>query len=360
MTCGADGFCHGAAGVGCRDGQPCAQRTCAAAGASCGLIDDGCGMTLDCGTCPEGRACGGSGVPNVCGQTCTPTTCARAGASCGSMPDGCGGRIECGSCPAGQTCGGTGIANSCGAGTCQSGTCAGTACGLISDGCGGTLDCGACSGGAACQDNQCVAATTRPSGEACAADADCAGFGGTRRCAQGDFKNGYCTNACAYDNDCAPGSHCTAKSVGDSAICVRNCTSDSDCRADGYRCQNADDSTTPDGVTAPPDECFPAATGDRPVGSACDAIWQCDGGECLRESQFPGPDGTWVTVPLPGGYCSPGMCVPLFLPCPAGAVCGDNMQCLKPCVLDGDCRPGYTCVTSSLNANNRYCSPIVS
>ncbi len=36
-------------------------------GANCGLIGDGCGGVIDCGTCPVGRACGSTGVPNQCG-----------------------------------------------------------------------------------------------------------------------------------------------------------------------------------------------------------------------------------------------------------------------------------------------------
>src|SRR5262249_25371864 len=54
----------------------------------------------DCGTCPP--------------PTCTPTTCAAAGKNCGSISDGCGGTLNCGSCTAPETCGGGGVANVCG------------------------------------------------------------------------------------------------------------------------------------------------------------------------------------------------------------------------------------------------------
>src|SRR5215470_1916761 len=37
----------------------CGLVTCASAGAGCGLIGDGCGGTLDCGSCPTGQTCGG-------------------------------------------------------------------------------------------------------------------------------------------------------------------------------------------------------------------------------------------------------------------------------------------------------------
>ncbi|WP_407755796.1 hypothetical protein [Archangium sp.] len=62
---------------------------------------NGCAEPLDCGTCTAPQTCGGGGTPNVCG--CTPTTCAASGASCGVIPDGCGGTIDCGPC--GPQCG---------------------------------------------------------------------------------------------------------------------------------------------------------------------------------------------------------------------------------------------------------------
>jgi hypothetical protein len=46
--------------------------------------------------------------------TCTPTTCAAHGANCGSISDGCGGTLTCGSCTAPATCGGGGTPNVCG------------------------------------------------------------------------------------------------------------------------------------------------------------------------------------------------------------------------------------------------------
>jgi hypothetical protein len=45
---------------------------------------------------------------------CVPTFCYIKGANCGSIPDGCGGTLDCGSCPAPETCGGGGAANQCG------------------------------------------------------------------------------------------------------------------------------------------------------------------------------------------------------------------------------------------------------
>jgi hypothetical protein len=54
---------------------PCTPTTCAALGADCGTLADGCGGTLDCGTCTDPEICGGGGTTNVCGvPSCTPGT----------------------------------------------------------------------------------------------------------------------------------------------------------------------------------------------------------------------------------------------------------------------------------------------
>jgi hypothetical protein len=49
-------------------GHPaCTPRTCRSAGADCGVLADGCGGSLQCGTCLFPATCGGAGIPNVCG-----------------------------------------------------------------------------------------------------------------------------------------------------------------------------------------------------------------------------------------------------------------------------------------------------
>jgi hypothetical protein len=138
------------------DGSTCLPKTCAALGAECGSQPDGCGGTIDCGTCSvAGESCGGGGFANRCGKpTCAPKTCADLGADCGPAGDGCGNIIQCGTCASGQTCGGGGPSK-CGtgdAGTCKAKTCAdlGASCGTQSDGCGGTISCGTCTAPATC------------------------------------------------------------------------------------------------------------------------------------------------------------------------------------------------------------------
>ena len=94
----------------------CTPTTCAAQNKNCGTLGDGCGGTLNCGTCTAPQTCGGGGTPNVCGA-CTPTSCAAQSKNCGTLSDGCGGTLECGTCTAPQTCGGGGTPNVCGAST---------------------------------------------------------------------------------------------------------------------------------------------------------------------------------------------------------------------------------------------------
>jgi hypothetical protein len=68
---GADGASDaqdGDAGTSCK-------LECADLGAECGTVPDGCGASMECGTCPTGQTCGGGG-PYQCGEgTCTPKTC---------------------------------------------------------------------------------------------------------------------------------------------------------------------------------------------------------------------------------------------------------------------------------------------
>ena len=185
------------------DTNICSPTTCSALAGNCGTASDGCGGTLNCGTCSgaqtctnnkcaatctnactsgakqcsgnlayqtcsdtngdgctewgtaiacaSGQTCFGAGG---CGTTCTPTTCSALGDNCGSPSDGCGNTLNCGNCSSGQTC----TANKCVA-SCASTTCSalGDNCGTVSDGCGGTLNCGTCSGAQTCTNNKCAA-----------------------------------------------------------------------------------------------------------------------------------------------------------------------------------------------------------
>jgi len=107
---------------------PCGLVTCASMNATCGPIGDGCGGVIECGQCATPDTCGGGGTLFTCGggmQTmCTPRTCADAGATCGVVADGCGGvTANCGTCTNGEICGAGATPNTCAtpacAGLCQ-------------------------------------------------------------------------------------------------------------------------------------------------------------------------------------------------------------------------------------------------
>ena len=84
----------------------CVPFTCTGLHYECGVAADGCGNTLDCGSCTKsGDTCGGGGVQNTCGQPCMPATCKSLNYNCGAASDTCGGVISCGVCPTGKTCG---------------------------------------------------------------------------------------------------------------------------------------------------------------------------------------------------------------------------------------------------------------
>jgi hypothetical protein len=53
--------------------QTCKPVTCGFLGLNCGTAGDGCGGTLNCGTCTAPATCGGDGTPGVCGSPPTYT-----------------------------------------------------------------------------------------------------------------------------------------------------------------------------------------------------------------------------------------------------------------------------------------------
>ncbi len=109
----------------------CTPRTCSQMGWNCGVNGDGCGHTIDCGTCPEPQICGANGFSRCGGgfglgpdgaPLCTPETCQSLNIDCGPAGDGCGGVLFCGSCQAPLICGGAGTPGRCGSsctGLCQ-------------------------------------------------------------------------------------------------------------------------------------------------------------------------------------------------------------------------------------------------
>jgi hypothetical protein len=87
--------------------------TCYNALATCGIASDGCGGTLNCGTCPSGEVCTNN---NCYSATCKPSICGPN--NCGCSGDGCGGIMCCGGCPIGSYCNSVVCAQVCNPATC--------------------------------------------------------------------------------------------------------------------------------------------------------------------------------------------------------------------------------------------------
>ena len=77
----------------------CNPINCSEQNKQCGTTDDGCGKTINCGTCKSGDVCTDSGK-----CICMIKTCFDLGIQCGNADDGCGDSIDCGSCNTGLTC----------------------------------------------------------------------------------------------------------------------------------------------------------------------------------------------------------------------------------------------------------------
>ena len=144
------------------DSGTCTAQTCMQQNIACGPAGDGCGGSLDCGMCTPPQTCGGGGVPGQCGGGCNPMTCPQQNITCGPAGDGCGASLDCGKCTPPQTCGGGGVPGQCGGGGCTPSTCGAQniTCGAAGDGCGNLLQCGNCPPGQTCKAGQCVGSCT--------------------------------------------------------------------------------------------------------------------------------------------------------------------------------------------------------
>ncbi len=298
-------------------GGGCKPRTCAEADANCGPVGDGCGGTVDCGTCTLPEVCGGGGKPSTCGRSpCIPKTCVGQGISCGPAPDGCGGLIpSCGSCKAPEFCGGGGPSK-CGdgstttapdGGSCVPTTCAavGADCGPAADGCGGLIpSCGSCTAPQTCGGGGtpsvcggtagCVPTTCALAGKDCGPIAD--GCGGL-------------TPSCG---SCTPPQICggagSPNNCGGSLLppCVGLCLQQVMCPAMG--------DTTVSGTVLSPAENLPIfgalvyvpndVVGPLPAGVTCDQCGAAALGKPLVSVKT-GPDGKFVLKNMPVGVNIP-------------------------------------------------------
>ena len=115
IICSNNGNCYddnGIAKCNCKTGyspvgtncikDDCTPKTCSQLNAECGNIDNGCGVSLDCGTCSGTDICNTD--TKQCEATCTPKTCSQLNAECGNIDDTCGSDINCGICSTNEHC----------------------------------------------------------------------------------------------------------------------------------------------------------------------------------------------------------------------------------------------------------------
>ncbi len=295
----------------------CKKLTCADAKANCGPIGDGCGGTVECGTCDatKGESCGGGGTPSVCGKpACVPKTCQDIGANCGAAVDGCGGILpDCGTCTKpGEFCGGGG-ANKCGTGggevdggatdggnACVPKTCVdlGVNCGPAADGCGNIIpSCGTCNAaaGETCGGGgvpsvcgkACIPKAACPAGLDCGPIAD--GCGGIISCG----------GACPAGKTCGGGGVSNVCG-GNGATCTGLCTQQTACGGGG--------TTSISGTVTTPNGVLPiygalvyvpnAAVQPFPAGVSCEQCGAAASGSPLV-STTTGPDGKFLLPNVP-------------------------------------------------------------
>ncbi len=385
------GFCP--EGQSCGTNQPnrCehGERSCPLppdCGDACGIISDGCGGVIRCPGCAPDEVCDRGecvlgadaiGEPCTVDQDCDTGYClseSEKGWHDGYCSSPCSSDSDCGD---GNICG---FMNSSGTGIClerceNNAGCringyvctipegrvenacvpGGTGKGLIADHCQTSADCDGGPKGLCLREEMgfpggycthtCGFQGPCPSGTTCAFDAQergicvglcsededcnegyrCRDIGGGRKgcwpggdtgdpcnghadcnsgvCLSQDrhgWPGGYCTDLCDSDQDCADGDLCLPWGPNGQGICVKGCDSDTDCR-EGYVC-----TVTPNGERA----CLPYGGGDGRIGDPCSSTADCDGGTDA------------VCVPTPSGG-----------------------QCSTRCSTNGDCPPGYRCVT---------------
>jgi hypothetical protein len=152
----------------CVDPTPlCIPATCGTKNHGCGRDGNGCGGTIDCGTCVGETVCKFSSTGNTCVPKPPPVECepldpiAACAITCGEISDGCSGLIKCEEdpltrCPDGEACGADGTPGQCGvvgSTSCMPipvGEACKDKCGQQSDGCGLSYVCDGSNGGVTC------------------------------------------------------------------------------------------------------------------------------------------------------------------------------------------------------------------
>jgi len=371
--------CDGNCPTTCNDNNACTSDMLTGSPQTC---DVEC-VSVPINSCRNGDGCCPAGCTsqndNDC--VCNPTTsCQTLGYSCGTLNNGCQ-TVSCGMCSGNQTC--------------QNNTCVNTVVNRVGDACTTTAQCGAglecatqanegfaggyctkiclsdseCGSGAHCSsvggnggmcvkscasNNECsrtgyecyqgigdgrlecwhVANGNGAIGTPCTYNGQCSGGQAgfcIRQANTPDFYQGYCSASCVTNSDCGNTNsyHCWRSNAGNAeGVCVAKT-----CNRAGYLVFNSN--PTIDSLN----ECWPAGTGSRGVGVACEGVWQCGGGTdgiCLRPP----------TANLANGYCSL-ICESSGF-CPGGSTCWQDAVCVDNCTFDFDCRSseGYVCANA--------------
>lgn len=178
-------------------------------------------------------------------------------------------------------------------------------------------------------------------GAACTSTASCAG-GVNAICETpaGGWKNGYCTVGCDATHPCGTGSTCI-DAVNE---CLATCSSDADCRGNGYGCVDAGGGTK---------VCSNLSNGTGQVGDACTGLWDCAGGTF----------GLCILSGYPGGCCSV-LCASGQATCASGTTCIANSDiiagesfCYKDCSSAAQCRTDYACKAPTSAVTSLECAP---
>jgi hypothetical protein len=346
VVCGLwDDGCGGTLNCGaCQLGWACDKGVCKCTpnctGKACG--SDGCGGS--CGTCPFPNDVCESGQCN-----CKPASCISLGYECGTPSDGCGKTLVCGTCPDGKACNN---------GKCACAPqCTGKQCGV--NGCGGS--CGTCGAGKTCSNFQCVDNTTLPGCKTstssgcggcaceacvCATDPFCCWSSWDSLCVS------YCTSQCG---GCGKPSCGNGLCEGINGENCSTCNSDCICQP-GQKCYS--------GACCTPN-CAGKVCGSDGCGGSCGTCTgpnqACQNGKCVCVPKTCGywecgivPDGCGGTVDCtgcPAGYaCQGTTCV--CQPNCAGKSCGSDGcggtcgPCAGTC-YNGTCLTGPGCSTSN-------------
>lgn len=220
------------------DGNPCTMDVAETDANGCVI-----GCTYEpIDTCMDGDGC----CPQACSDEndndcgCVPDTCSGLGAQCGAFTNGCGASLNCGSCDPGQTCTADGRCINEQTPDCDpsvSGTCSEDSPYCIQGSCRECIGSADCASGELCEDNRCVPSPSCtadpgvcPAGFECVAD-QCEPKSGVS-C---DVNN---PDSCEEGFFCDPATSTCVAAGGDlgCGLCNPDCTCDGNLVCDGFLC----------------------------------------------------------------------------------------------------------------------------